>query len=40
MVLGFRGDVPVAVMVEVGGVGGQVGAPIVRRFLYGLLPAG
>jgi cell division protein FtsI/penicillin-binding protein 2 len=30
--VGFRGDLAVAVLVEGGGVGGQVAAPIAARF--------
>jgi cell division protein FtsI/penicillin-binding protein 2 len=31
--IGFRGDVAFAVLVEGGGVGGQVAAPIAAKFL-------
>jgi len=34
--IGFRGDVAFAVLVEGGGVGGQVAAPIAAKFLHGL----
>jgi cell division protein FtsI/penicillin-binding protein 2 len=34
--LGIRGDLAVAVLVEDGGVGGEVAAPIAARFLRGL----
>ncbi|HEX9529905.1 MAG TPA: penicillin-binding transpeptidase domain-containing protein, partial [Acidimicrobiales bacterium] len=37
--IGFRGDLAFAVLVEGGGVGGQVAAPIAARFLEGV-PAG
>ena len=34
--IGWRGDIAFAVLVEGGGVGGQVAAPIAARFLHGL----
>jgi cell division protein FtsI/penicillin-binding protein 2 len=34
--IGFQGDVAFAVLVEGGGVGGQVAAPIAARFVAGL----
>ena len=34
--IGFRGDVAFAVLVEGGGVGGQVAAPIAAKFLHAL----
>jgi cell division protein FtsI/penicillin-binding protein 2 len=34
--IGYRGDVAFAVLVEGGGVGGQVAAPLAARFLSGL----
>jgi cell division protein FtsI/penicillin-binding protein 2 len=34
--LGFRGDLAFAVVVEGGGVGGRVAAPVAARFLNGL----
>ena len=34
--IGFRGDLAFAVVVEDGGVGGQVAAPVAARFLRGL----
>jgi cell division protein FtsI/penicillin-binding protein 2 len=34
--IGFRGDLAFAVIVEDGGVGGRVAAPVAARFLGGL----
>jgi cell division protein FtsI/penicillin-binding protein 2 len=34
--IGFRGDLAFAVVVEDGGVGGEVAAPVAARFLRGL----
>jgi cell division protein FtsI/penicillin-binding protein 2 len=34
--IGFRGDLAFAVVVEDGGVGGRVAAPVAARFLRGL----
>jgi cell division protein FtsI/penicillin-binding protein 2 len=34
--IGYRGDVAFAVLVEGGGVGGQVAAPLAAKFLRGL----
>jgi cell division protein FtsI/penicillin-binding protein 2 len=34
--IGFRGDLAFAVVVEDGGVGGRVAAPVAARFLNGL----
>jgi cell division protein FtsI/penicillin-binding protein 2 len=34
--IGFRGDVAFAIVVEGGGVGGTVAAPIAAKFLRGL----
>jgi cell division protein FtsI/penicillin-binding protein 2 len=31
--IGFRGDIALAVLIEGGGVGGQVAAPVAARFL-------
>jgi cell division protein FtsI/penicillin-binding protein 2 len=33
--IGFRGDLAFAVLVEDGGVGGEVAAPVAARFLRG-----